>query len=114
MPYCQIDVYDHECNDCGNAFIKGEKIDSIQKFADGMMEDSIIAYVHEKCPKIIGENSEKCPQCGSPNKKHAHQCHECSYDFTQKCHNCGSEIKRFLSGLAELTCECNRGDHGED
>ena len=113
MPYCQIDVYDH-CNDCGNPFIQGEKIDSIQEFADGMMEQPIIAYAHEKCPKTIGKHSEKCPECNSPNKKHADRCHECRYNFTQKCRNCGGEIKRLLSGLAELICEDDRGYHGED
>ena len=114
MPYCKIDVYDQECNNCGNIFIKGEKIDCIQEFADGMMKNPIIAYAHEKCPKTIGKNSEKCPKCKSPNKKHADRCHECKHEFTQKCSNCGGEIKKFLSGLAELACQNTRGDHGEE
>lgn len=114
MPYCKIDVYDQECNNCGNVFIKGEKIDSVIAYADVMMEDQIIAYIHEQCPKKIGKNSEKCPQCSSPNKKHCTICHECHHEFTTKCGNCGGVIKRFFGGLSELTCEHNHGDHGEE
>ena len=111
--YCQINIVSQECNQCGNKITKGEKIDCVIAYADVMMEDPIVVYVHEKCPKKIGKNSEKCPQCGSPNKKHCTICYECHHEFITKCGNCGGVIKRFCGGLSELMCEQNRGEHSE-
>ena len=102
---CIVDIIEsEECNNCGNCFKPDERLDAVIDFEDVMMKHPIIAFMHETCPKIIGENSEECPKCKMPNKLHSTRCNFCNANFKTTCNNCGETINRWFAGLAEMNC----------